>query len=1407
MQFSQLEELRKQHVQAKRTIADLQAENESLQRGWQDAQNTLTAQTHALAELKAADVTRTNNAEFERATETRALQHKIDLLERTLSAGEEIQRARDRHVEELEYRLRTAEQREAAMQAKVAAVGGEELVDAVRRDTRDRELLHAKIVALTRALNEANAKAQRTAAENAAIRKVCAVPPGLEIPDTDAAAADNAAARIEMLALQNDELENERRALKDKLRALSGLVQDKNPHALFEGLAPQQVRQVQLFALSLRDGKPLSNRSETEEALLRKVEELGRQLSEAQRAAAAPNSEILDLLKELHRKTPSSVPTRGSPIKLRPDSSSSVVQSPTTTTITRVPKGPAALADLPAEALRPALAAALEELLAARRQAHADADALRRLRLAFADLRERVSARSAETEATCTAAGEARLAAELKLMEAQAVITGLETRVSVAELASGPDKSQLLTLARQAAALRVENARLTAAARAGKVSCGCLAVGSGGSGPSFEGMAALYASAKATIVEQQTLLSDSVSRTELLAVQTAMAETGESLRVARREATRLADEAAIWRRTATELRAEARETRQLRGKNALLLFEARSLRAKLRAFSPEFREMEKLLTEFSTKALASNEPLECLLSRRSYSAEDLCSLFGRLGLVAKPSSTQTIITAVTGRSQVTDAELAAQIKVFALVADPRAAALRRLFGRVWAAPAAPENAWRALDASGDGVLTKEEARRGLVALAAAPSEEEIDALFDGAETIRREEFLALMQLDRQTTQHASRDFDQIDQTFSPGVSSVAGESDVSALVSLMHAQAAVSERQEAVERSERRRAEVALAASDAEKTRLTREVFTLQAKLRVVESTRSASTPQAASAGPTAFAAVTAGSEILALEALADELARENKGLKVALAAAADARRELIDGLSARAAEEGREPELMYLLGQLSARQQFIEADSKASELSAKVSVLEERLVSQARDESLRAVRDAAALRGLAERLSDAQAAASAPDAESATWFSRTLDLAKKNAQALADSADLAEALNEKTAQLAELRLRSSLSSSSRLPNAPHPADELLAEKLRVLDLEKTAANAVAREKARAAENEVLSTLTRDLEQKLKLSAVKSRERESFWAARLAEAKNSQPTPPAPLTPPAPPVSLAPREAAGPDPRLEAKLAETEQALAVERLKSELLARGKDTAAEQTHLELLALAQKTVRSLQTLLAEKDKELEESEKNLFHFRSRLNTLEQTHRECPVSSDSSRHAGASYVPQGVSSLDNPLESAIIKDLKAKVDALVFNESILKEETERLDKLNNDLLAQLSKAQNFSQPNQIIGTKEDSNELKLTILKLEEKLKAKDKEIAGLVQTITGFKDKLLQTTEKKVAESETERLSRTIDHAKIKSELEVKVNLLNKKVRDLTMALKKSTDEVILLKNTTAKKGKL
>ena len=128
-------------------------------------------------------------------------------------------------------------------------------------------------------------------------------------------------------------------------------------------------------------------------------------------------------------------------------------------------------------------------------------------------------------------------------------------------------------------------------------------------------------------------------------------------------------------------------------------------------------------------------------------------------------------------------------------------------------------------------------------------------------------------------------------------------------------------------------------------------------------------------------------------------------------------------------------------------------------------------------------------------------------------------------------------------------------------------------------------------------------------------------------------------------------------------------------------------------------------------------------------------------------------------------------------------------------MRDELVHLERLNLELLEKLRTAQNRIASHRTDPLlQEKITELEGFLRKAETRASQKEIEKEKLIASIANLKDDLLSKTEQLVILREGMERSQLRDKSQQATDLEIKVNLLNKKVRELTSQLKKAHEQL-------------
>lgn len=243
---------------------------------------------------------KTNILKFEKEEELKNIDGQLRVTQHHIHSLEETLKAKDNCIVDLESAKLQLENKVADFEKRIRENFGESCLESTLKDQRERDILHQKIIFLTKCLNDANNKVLSLSNQNLRMREAYNIPAeygSWEEP------VNNLRAQNEYLLKEVEQLETERKSLNEKIRSLVGMVQDRNPHALFEGLSAEQGRILQLFALSLHENKA-GKFVGSEETLLitKRLQEFEEKLLRDRKNDEEVNREIVAMIKNLQNQ-------------------------------------------------------------------------------------------------------------------------------------------------------------------------------------------------------------------------------------------------------------------------------------------------------------------------------------------------------------------------------------------------------------------------------------------------------------------------------------------------------------------------------------------------------------------------------------------------------------------------------------------------------------------------------------------------------------------------------------------------------------------------------------------------------------------------------------------------------------------------------------------------------------------------------------------------------------------------------------------------------------------------------------------------------------------------------------------------------------------------------------------------
>lgn len=304
--------IKKQLLDAKNTIAELTDENKNLQ-------DTIVQLQTQFYEIKEKNRELENlNQSFEKQL---ALERRKAVLEDGAKLEEMIVKLKEtedtlvnrnlnvKYLEGLvELKDGQLKEVEAKMQDLLAKVSGSEevnIIEMFKKESKEKKILHEKIMELTEELNNVRNVCNAIAAENCQLKEVYNVPPnfGLNLRDFDLATAifkENFKSKILQLEREIEGLEAERATLKNNLRQMSMMVNiNSKTNPLFHGLPDEKILMIEQYALNIRDDKvelPLNDRSKE---LQKQIQYLEAHIAFLKEREKTSMEEVLDLLRNI----------------------------------------------------------------------------------------------------------------------------------------------------------------------------------------------------------------------------------------------------------------------------------------------------------------------------------------------------------------------------------------------------------------------------------------------------------------------------------------------------------------------------------------------------------------------------------------------------------------------------------------------------------------------------------------------------------------------------------------------------------------------------------------------------------------------------------------------------------------------------------------------------------------------------------------------------------------------------------------------------------------------------------------------------------------------------------------------------------------------------------------------------
>ena len=305
--------LKKQLLEARNTIAELQFENKNFEEKIIDLESNILNFEEQNNNLINTKLNFETTLQLEREKIYTQGEKKFKNIFEKVEKAEKKLDNKNLKIDYLEKQIKNKDIIIKDLEDKLSEIFEDEqnteslnFLDLLKKEQKEKEKLHKKIITLSKDLNELREINNKIRSENQKIRYYYKVPENFgedfkNEENFNNFKKENPKAQIKYLKKEIEELEEERAALKCKLRQLSGIVSNTNSsnHPLLTNLDEEKKHLLNMYILNLKDDKfeiPLNDKSKS---LKKKCDLLEAQLNFYKEKSGNKEEEMIRLIREL----------------------------------------------------------------------------------------------------------------------------------------------------------------------------------------------------------------------------------------------------------------------------------------------------------------------------------------------------------------------------------------------------------------------------------------------------------------------------------------------------------------------------------------------------------------------------------------------------------------------------------------------------------------------------------------------------------------------------------------------------------------------------------------------------------------------------------------------------------------------------------------------------------------------------------------------------------------------------------------------------------------------------------------------------------------------------------------------------------------------------------------------------